>query len=306
VTVDDRGKVIGRQTYFAQQFSESLGDGLYLDLIAIPAGSFKMGSLPHHGYDDEHPQHLVRLAPFYLGKTVITQQQWRAVMGKLPPCRTPGYLKPVDRINWHDAKAFCRRLSELTGRPYRLPCEAQWEYACRAGTNKAFHFGPTITTDLANYVGEHTFLNEPKGVYRHDSCDVGSLPPNPFGLQEMHGNVWEWCDDTWHDDYNGAPLDGSAWLGGDVTTRLLRGGCWHDTPNLLRSASRLKYAAREAEDYFGFRVALSSLEPTQSRHSHTILRSFINRLFTSLGWREHQSARDLMEQTKQTDLDREV
>ena len=155
------------------------------------------------------------------------------------------------------AEAFCKALSKKSGRPYRLPGEAEWEYACRAGSGTAFHFGETITTDLANYVGEFTYQNEPKGIYRHVSTEVGQFPPNAFGLYDMHGNIWEWCADDWHDNYTGAPVDGSAWKSRYETVfRVLRGGSWHEPPINCRSATRLKMDAREADDLFGFRVAL--------------------------------------------------
>jgi formylglycine-generating enzyme required for sulfatase activity len=166
----------------------------------------------------------------------------------------------VDRVSWYDAREFCERLSERTGRVYRLPSEAEWEYACRARTTTPFYFGETITTDLANYVGEHIYRSEPKGIYRHETTEVGSFPPNAFGLYDMHGNVWEWCADAWHDNYVGAPADGSVWESRSGSQRVLRGGCWHDPPGLCRSAARLKHVPHEGEDFFGFRVALASLE----------------------------------------------
>jgi len=260
VTVDQRGEVIERQTLSAREFVEDLGQGVHLEMIAIPGGLFWMGSRAGEGYDDERPQHMVRVPPFWMGKYPVTQAQWRAVMGWLPPCRSPGANRPVDRITLGNAQAFCARLSRMTGRAYGLPSEAQREYACRAGTTTPFYCGATITTDLANYVGNHTFRSEPAGIYRHSSTEVGYFPPNPFGLYDMHGNVWEWCVDTWHDDYQGAPTDGSAWARGDAAAHVLRGGCWHDPPDLLRSATRLKQAPLDGEDWLGFRVALASLE----------------------------------------------
>jgi formylglycine-generating enzyme required for sulfatase activity len=230
---------------------------------------FMMGSPERRGYEDEHPLHRVMVAPFFMGKYPVTQAQWQAVMGRLPPCRCKGAGLPVDRVAWHDARRFCERLSERAGRVYRLPSEAEWEYACRAGTRTPFYFGETITTDLANYVGEHTFLSEPKGVYRHQSTEVGSLPPNAFGLYDMHGNVWEWCADAWHDTYLGAPGDGKAWESGDAAQRVLRGGSWHEPPDNCRSAVRLKADPADKEDLFGFRVTATSFEgsPMQSTPS---------------------------------------
>jgi formylglycine-generating enzyme required for sulfatase activity len=261
VTVDRQGDVIQRATHRARQFVQDLQGGVTLEMVAIHEGTFLMGSRAGRRYDNERPQHNVRVPSFFLAKYPVTQEQWEAVMGSLPPCRCQGARRPVDRVSWDGARKFCARLSEKTGRAYRLPSEAEWEYACRARTSTPFYCGETITTGLANYVGEHTYLSEPKGVYRHETTEVGDFPPNAFGLYDMHGNVWEWCADAWHDDYAGAPADGSAWEGGSTPHRVLRGGCWHDPPGLCRCAARLKQAPTEGEDYFGFRVALASLEP---------------------------------------------
>lgn len=261
VTVNERGEVVQTQSHRAQRFIEMLPGGAQLALVAIPAGRFLMGSRRNEGYDDERPQHSVGVPAFWMSQYPVTQAQWAAVMKWTPPYRGKGPQRPVDRVSWRDALAFCARLSEVTGRAYRLPGEAEWEYACRAGTLTPFYVGPTITTDLANYVGLHTYRAEPEGVYRHGTTEVGSFPPNAFGLHDMAGNVWEWCADAWHDDYGGAPTDGSVWAGDDAA-RVMRGGCWHDPPGLCRSAARLKYAPGEAEDYLGFRVALTSLEQT--------------------------------------------
>jgi formylglycine-generating enzyme required for sulfatase activity len=261
VTVDGSGGIVGRETRTAAQVIERLDGGVALEMVWIPGGAFLMGSRAGQGYDDEHPQHSVRVPSFLIGKFPVTQQQWGAVMGRLPPCRCRGARRPVDRVSWDDARAFCARLAVRTGRAYLLPAEAEWEYACRAGTSTPFYTGETITTDLANYVGEHTYRSEPKGVYRHESTDVGSFPPNAFGLSDMHGNVWEWCADAWHDDYTGAPPSGGAWEGRAGSPRVLRGGCWHDPPDLCRSAARLSALPHEGEDFYGFRVACASLEP---------------------------------------------
>jgi len=255
VTVNARGEITERKTHAARQYVESLGEGVSLEMVVIPGGRFLMGSRAGYAYDDECPQHSVRVSSFLLGKYPVTQEQWQAVMGSLPPCRGQGARRPVDRVSWNDAREFCAWLSEQTGRVYRLPGEAEWEYACRARTITPFYCGETITTDLANYVGEHVYRSEPKGVYRHETTVVGSFPPNAFGLYDMHGNVWEWCADAWHDDYEGAPTDGAAWESGRAAHRVLRGGCWHDPPGLCRCATRLKQAPTEGEDFFGLRVA---------------------------------------------------
>ncbi|MFM6871578.1 MAG: formylglycine-generating enzyme family protein [Dolichospermum sp.] len=144
-------------------------------------------------------------------------------------------------------------MSNYTKKPYRLPTEAQWEYACRAGTTTPFHFGDRITTDLANYDGNYTYGDGLKGVHRKGTTDVGSFPPNAFGLHDMHGNVWEWCQDDWHDNYEGAPIDGTTWI--NLSNRkVLRGGSWNYYPVLCRSASRNWDNAKFNYDNFGFRV----------------------------------------------------
>jgi len=262
--VNGLGEMTERQTHTVKQFIENLDGGALLEMVVIPGGTFLMGSRAGHGYDDECPQHGVKVSSFLMGKHPVTQGQWAAVMGWIPPYRCTGARRPVDSVSWDDARTFCERLSERTGRAYRLPSEAEWEYGCRAGTTTPFTFGETITTDLANYVGEHIYRSEPKGIYRHETTEVGSFPPNAFGLYDMHGNVWEWCADAWHDNYGGAPADGSVWESRVGSLRVLRGGCWHDPPGLCRSAARLKHVPHEGEDFFGFRVALTSLKQVES------------------------------------------
>jgi formylglycine-generating enzyme required for sulfatase activity len=166
----------------------------------------------------------------------------------------------VENIRWQDAEEFCRRLSAKTGKDYRLPSEAQWEYTCRAGTTTPFHFGKIITTDLANYNGNYSYNDSPKGKYREQTTEVGSFLANAWGLCDMHGNVWEWCADDWHGDYTGAPSDGSAWLENDKSDqnkadKLLRGGSWNYGSRNCRSASRNLNTRGNAFDYVvGFRV----------------------------------------------------
>jgi formylglycine-generating enzyme required for sulfatase activity len=239
---------------------ERLPGGVALELVAISAGEFTMGSPRGEGYADERPQHAVHVTDHLLGRYPVTQAQWSAVMGESRPWRCPGPQRPADRVSWRDAAAFCARLTELTGRGYRLPSEAEWEYACRAGTTTPFAYGPGITTELANYQGEFTYGAAPKGIYRHVSTEVGAFPPNAWGMYDMHGNVWEWCADAWHASYVGAPADGSCWDVPGAWKRVLRGGCWHDPPDLCRSATRLAQNVADGEDYFGFRVALGTAE----------------------------------------------
>jgi formylglycine-generating enzyme required for sulfatase activity len=230
---------------------------LDIELIPIPAGTFLMGSpLDEAGrYGDEGPQHSVTIPEFWMGKYPITQAQYEAVMGE-NPSDFKGPNRPVEQVSWHDAVSFCDKLSEMTGRTYRLPSEAEWEYACRAGATTPFSFGETITTDLANYDGNHTYGNGSKGIYREKTTDVGSFPANAFGLHDMHGNVWEWCQDVWHGNYDGAPTDGSAWLegGNHQERRVLRGGSWCDVPKVCKSAIRIWLAPTCTDSSVGFRV----------------------------------------------------
>ncbi|MBD2143800.1 formylglycine-generating enzyme family protein [Sphaerospermopsis sp. FACHB-1194] len=252
----------------AQQFTEDLGNGIKLEMVAIPGGTFIMGSpeTEDKSTNDERPQHEVTIKPFSMGKYPITQAQWQAV-AQLPqvnqelkpdPSRFKGANRPVEQVSWHDVVEFCARLSNYTKRPYRLPSEAEWEYACRAGTTTPFHFGETITTDLANYDGNYTYGNGVKGVYRGETTEVGSFQvANEFGLYDMHGNVWEWCEDDWHNNYENAPADGSAWISGESNNnkKVLRGGSWHYNPEYCRSARRGSYVAGFDLDHFGgFRV----------------------------------------------------
>jgi hypothetical protein len=160
----------------------------------------------------------------------------------------------VENVSWKDAQEFCQRLSVQTGKDYNLPSEARWEYACRAGTTTPFHFGEIITTDLANYNCDYSYNNSPEGRYRRQTTEVGNFPANAWGLCDMHGNVWEWCEDDWHSDYTHAPSDGSAWLKNDQNwaNNLLRGGSWVNNPRYCRSASR-DGNTRDIK-YVGFRV----------------------------------------------------
>ncbi len=260
VTLNERGEVQDRSVYHAQQFVEHLYQGLDLEMIALPGGMFRMGTLGTQGYDDERPVHQVTVAPFLMSKYLITQAQWRAIMGT-PHGRFSGDRLPIERVSWHDAGRFCERLAKRTQRTYRLPSETQWEYACRAGTSTPFHFGETITTEVANYNGEFGYRAEATGVYRHTTTPVDQFPPNAFGLHDMHGNLWEWCADAWHDSYDGAPTDDRGWhANAKGAYRVARGGCWHDIPGVCRSAARLKVDAHDAEEFIGFRVVLNSLE----------------------------------------------
>lgn len=259
VTVDARGIEITRKRHSANFFVEDLGNGVILEMVSIPGGTFMMGSPNNQGKANERPQHQVTVPGFFMGKYEITQAQYQAIMGK-NPSNFRGVNQPVENLSWNDAVRFCKKLSEKTRRRYRLPSEAEWEYACRAGTTTPFYFGETITSDLANYDGNYTYASGSKGLYHKQTTSVGSFPPNAFGLYDMHGNIWEWCQDYWHDNYQRTPIDGSAWLTTALSSgllsnsRMLRGGSWYDNPGNCRSANRHKNGARNCYNDVGFRV----------------------------------------------------
>jgi formylglycine-generating enzyme required for sulfatase activity len=251
----------------AEYFTEDLGGGVTIEMVRIPAGEFMMGSPKGEEgeYDDEKPQHKVKVPEFWMGKFQVTQAQWSTI-AKLPkinqdldpaPAHFKGKNLPVERVSWLDAIEFCDRLAKKTGKAYRLPSEAEWEYACRAGTTTPFHFGETILTDLANYDGNQTYRNGVKGEYREKTIEIGSFPPNSFGLFDMHGNVWEWCADLWHENYQGAPNDGSVWGDRSLKSdelRVLRGGSWCNHPHYCRSALRDRFQAVNRVRNLGFRL----------------------------------------------------
>ncbi|MDZ8256879.1 SUMF1/EgtB/PvdO family nonheme iron enzyme [Nostoc sp. ChiQUE01b] len=262
VTIDTQGIETKRCLKQAESFIENLADGIILEMVSIAGGKFQMGA-PQDEFEsleDERPQHIVALNPFFIGKYPITQAQWR-VIAKLPKIKRrlelePSCFKgdnlPVERVSWYDAQEFCERISRETGRKYRLPSEAEWEYTCRAQTSTPFHFGKIITTNLANYCGHKENIH---AFYHQQTIEVGNFPANAFGLCDMHGLVWEWCDDYEHEDYQGAPLDGSVWLNdGNEEYRILRGGSWDSSPSCCRSASRFSEMASVTDSRFGFRV----------------------------------------------------
>jgi formylglycine-generating enzyme required for sulfatase activity len=226
----------------AYQFVEDLGNKIKLEMVSIPAGIFLMGapSLEEGSSDAQRPQHRVRLPSFYLGKYPITQAQYQAVMGN-----NPGYFKgenlPIETVSWHDTIEFCEKLSQRTGKQYRLPSESEWEYACRGKTTTAFHFGETISSEVVNYQTEQT-------------TPVGSFPANNYGLYDMHGNIMEWCADKYHGSYVDAPTDGSAWNNDRKPAYVLRGGSWYSKSSYCRSAARSYYTPDYRCAYFGFRV----------------------------------------------------
>lgn len=265
VKVNAQGDIIDRKTSEAEFFSEDLGNGVALDMVSIPGGSFTMGSPNSEDKRDdrEGPQRTVTVQPFFMGKYVVTQAQWQAISA-LPQIKQPleaspmnfkGPNLPIETVSWDESVEFCARLSQMKGKTYRLPSEAEWEYACRAGTDTPFHFGETLTTQVANYNGKSFYSGVSKGVYRKKPSEVGSFLANEFGLYEMHGNVWEWCKDYGHNTYEGAPQDGSAWLTQNETdSRVKRGGSWDDDSGVARSAARSDNPPNTHDYSIGFRV----------------------------------------------------
>ncbi|WLI90931.1 bifunctional serine/threonine-protein kinase/formylglycine-generating enzyme family protein [Massilia sp. R2A-15] len=260
------------------------GSGVAPDLVLIPTGRFQMGSPEHERkkameagslqswLDRETPQHWVGIEqPIALGRYPVTVGEWRRfaeATGWQPHEEfnwdAPGFAQgedhPVVGVSWHDAQRYVAWLGEMTGQRYRLPSEAEWEYACRAGTKTAFSFGDAISTDLANFDGNHSYNGSAMGEYRRGTTRVGEFPPNPWGLYDMHGNVWEWVQDPVHDNYDGAPNTGAAWEeGGDPGRRILRGGSWLYSPRYLRSALRNGFSAGRSNGIVGFRVARNLL-----------------------------------------------
>ena len=245
----------------SRQHIEELGFGVTLEMVYIPGGSFMMGAPDDEigCFPREMPQHQVTVSSFFFGKYPVTQEQWDAVMGD-NPSRFRGEKRPVEMIAHDDALQFCEKLSARHDRLYRLPSEAEWEYACRAGSVTPFHFGSAITSELANYDATHSYASEPTGEYRGETTPVGSFLPNGFGLYDMHGNVWEWCADPWHPDYEDAPRNGSAWEdGGDESLRVMRGGAWDILPKGCRSAFRDFDSPASREASYGLRVVMEAM-----------------------------------------------
>ncbi|NEO02117.1 MAG: formylglycine-generating enzyme family protein, partial [Moorea sp. SIO3I7] len=243
-----------------------LATGVSLKLVHIPAGSFLMGSQSSDNMssDNERPQHQVSVKQFWMGQFPVTQQQWQAVLGdpKLKiedDPKNPSHFKgdnlPVEKVSWHEAKEFCERLNQkfqgqLQGRKFRLPSEAEWEYACRAGTTTRYYYGDedSILEQYAWYDGNSDSKTHP----------VGQKIPNNWKLYDMMGNVWEWCEDTWHGNYDDAPVDGSAWLFDDNNDyRLLRSGSMIGSPRYCRCAFRGNSSPSLRANDAGFRVVCS-------------------------------------------------
>jgi formylglycine-generating enzyme required for sulfatase activity len=246
----------------AEYITEDLGNGVKLDMVCIPNGSFVMGSV-HEEYlkQTESPIRQVTISPFLMSKYTITQQQYRVIMNK-NSSRFKGDNHPVENVSWQNAVEFCQKLSEHIGKKYTLPSESQWEYACRSRTNTPFNVGEDISPELANYNCEDPYYSYRPSYfgryqYRQETTDVGSFRPNAFGLCDMHGNVWEWCLDEWHNNYRGgAPTNDKAWIDNDIPVHPVRGGSWNSPPASCRSASR-KIGDIRFGDSIGFRLVSS-------------------------------------------------
>ena len=240
--------VVKKYQGLANRFFQDLGSGVRLQMLSIPAGTFLMGAPESEegSSDYQRPQHRVSVPSFYMGKYPVTQAQYAEIMG-VSPSYFQGADRPVETVSWHDAVAFCQKLSQRTQQQYRLPSEAEWEYACRAGTTTPFYFGEIISPAVANYRSEETTI-------------VGSFPANSYGLCDMHGNILEWCADKYHGNYMGAPVDGSVWNNDRNQTYVLRGGCWYSKLSYCRSAARIYYQPNYRCSYFGFRVVCSQFD----------------------------------------------
>lgn len=277
VLLNQEGKEKQRTTHQIQYYIETLAPEVDLELAAIPEGKFHMGSTDDDKYHDknEKPQHVVEVPPFYMSKYPITQEQWRTVAQlekisielKADPSHFKGSQLPVESVSWYEAVEFCDRLYRLTGMTYRLPSEAEWEYACRARTETLFHFGNTISPEFANY--DSTILMAFVNIFREEAGKVGrgTTPvghfgvANTFGLYDMHGNVAEWCLDTYQKTYDVAPADGSAWIDmhNGRSQCVKRGGDWFSSSMNCYSASRGSNAPDEGSNQLGFRVVRTSV-----------------------------------------------
>ncbi|MDY6783610.1 MAG: formylglycine-generating enzyme family protein [Cyanobacteriota bacterium] len=279
--VNGNGQEVKRHPGQACYRVEQLSPATALEMVALPAGTFIMGAdeseLGWHA--TQSPPHSVSLPNFFISKFPITQAQWQTVaafekveieLQPLPSCFI-GRDRPVEQISWYEAVEFCARLSRRSGREYRLPSEAEWEYCARGGTTTPFHFGETITTDLANYSGTNweydgricasgAYGEGPLGEDRRETTSVGYFQvANPFGLYDIHGLVREWCADPWHSRYDGAPDDGTVWTArGSGEKYIVRGGSWNAAPKLCRSAYRSRFDRDGSLYDIGFRVACST------------------------------------------------
>jgi formylglycine-generating enzyme required for sulfatase activity len=252
--LDNLGEIVSSQPRQCYVFAEQLQHDLSLEMTLIPQGSFMMGS---EEYYNERPCHLVELSDFHISKYPITQAQYRAVMGVNPSFFAIDDRLPIENVSWNDAQKFCQNLSESTGKKYRLPTEAEWEYVCRAGTSTAFYCGDILTQQVANFGDGYIYRADVEHHYHRQTTPIGSFPGNNFGVYDTHGNVWEWCEDLWHRNYQGAPNHSRAWENGETSScRVLRGGSWLSDPWFCRSSKRTYLSPESKSNVVGFRVAL--------------------------------------------------
>jgi formylglycine-generating enzyme required for sulfatase activity len=256
--LDDRANIVDRRRVRVDGFIETIDEATSFQFVRIPSGEFQMGAGDGDpfGRDNEQPQHRVTVREFFIGRHPVTQSQWNAVVGQpIPlPDKFIGNELPAVNVWLELAIEFCQKLSKLTGSDYRLPSEAEWEYACRAGTTGRYNCGENLSRTVANFNDSATATGraQPPG---------GTMPfgdhgfANQFGLYDMHGNVWEWCSDVWHEDYVDAPDDGRPWLiNGDSGYCVQRGGSWRDGAAQCRSAFRVGDIAHNSENIVGLRV----------------------------------------------------
>ncbi|MBU6346249.1 formylglycine-generating enzyme family protein [Cylindrospermopsis sp. CR12] len=255
VTTNKRGEIISTTLGYARSFIQDLGNGVNLEMVQIPGGKYLMGSRDER-CDWEFPEHEVILPNFFMSKYPVTQEQYKAITGA-NPSMFKGDQLPVENVSWNNAVSFCEELAIKTGKSYTLPSETQWEYACRAGTGTAFYFGDSINSDLVNYNGNYSYGLVHKQNFRQKTVPVGSLMPNAYGLYDMHGNVYEWCLDDWHSNYNGAPDNQNPWFSRTSRWKVVRGGSWNTSPQDCRSTSRSLHMADSAYGDIGFRLVLN-------------------------------------------------
>ncbi len=236
-----------------------LGNEVNMVVVFIPAGEFEMGSPASElKRDKDEGQHRVKLTkPFYIGKFEVTQLQYRVIMNE-NNSKFGGDKLPIENVNWYEAGRFLKKLSDKTGMKFRLPTEAEWEYACRAGTTSAFNTGTTLDSDFANYDARKAYADGLIGAYLDRTVEVGSYPPDAFGLCDMHGNVWEWCNDIYDKDYYkitslNDPKGPQEEAGKD---RVIRGGAWNEKAYKCRSADRNHRGPKANQPIIGFRVVL--------------------------------------------------
>jgi len=256
VSPKEQQGMTGRERKAGTVFRDVLKDGTRgPEMVIIPAGAFRMGGTQGKGDNDEQPVHQVNIEkPFALGKYPVTFAEYHRYCAQAR-CNKPGDQgwgrdkRPVIYVSWNDAFAYAEWLSEQTGKRYRLPSEAEWEYAVRAGTETAYWWGNEVGRNRANCDGCGSEWDNTS------TSPVDAFKPNPFGLHDMVGNVWEWVEDCWHGNYEGAPTDGAPWTSGECKSRVLRGGSWNDVPRYVRSANRFRNWPAWRDFNVGFRLA---------------------------------------------------